>query len=77
MKLLNEQYLILSQDYFDIYTDANVVIQYILSHTGDTYEIGIASKHLHSEEDVINWFSLNYSSRPVTMIGYCIKENTR
>lgn len=77
MESPNVQYVTLPQTYFEEYKDANVVIQYTFLETGDTYEIGITSKYLQTEEDIITWFSINYSSRPVRMIGYCIKSKVK
>jgi hypothetical protein len=71
------QYVTLPQTYFEEYTDANVVIQYTFLETGDTYEIGITSKCLDNEEDIVQWFLTNYNSRPVRMVGYCIKSKIK
>jgi hypothetical protein len=69
-----KKYKILDKSYFDEYPNADVIIQYVFSENGDSYEIGITSSMLKSEDDIENWFYSNYKTRPVTMIGYLTKH---
>lgn len=70
------KYKILGDFWFDeqYLSDSDVIIQYASTLNGETFEIGIKSNLLKTEKDVEDWFVQNYSSRPVKMVAYVIRQ---
>lgn len=49
---MQPKYKILDKSYLEKYPEASVVIQYVLNETGNSYEIGINTSQIKTEQDV-------------------------